>query len=132
MFVRILVCILFICVGVFFISCEKEDVELAKAIAYRDYCISLKKSAMSIQNLLENIKEIYEEDVLNEEYRKLKPARRHLFSPIVKPIEYIIKEFEEIEYKGKEFLIDKMEERGIVGSGQGSTPREVLVEMDEE
>ncbi|MBR4830822.1 MAG: DNA translocase FtsK [Bacilli bacterium] len=37
-----------------------------------------------------------------------------------------------IGYNRAANLIDKMEERGIVGPGQGSKPREVLVELDEE
>ena len=89
---------------------KKEDIELAKAIAYRDYCLSMKKSTMTIQDLLEKIKEIYQADVLNEVYRNLKPARRHLIRPIVNPTEYIIKEFEELEYEGKGFSEDDITE----------------------
>ncbi len=37
-----------------------------------------------------------------------------------------------IGYNRAANLIDKMEERGIVGPGQGSKPREVLAELDEE
>ena len=37
-----------------------------------------------------------------------------------------------IGYNRAANLIDKMEERGVVGPGQGSKPREVLVELEEE
>ena len=37
-----------------------------------------------------------------------------------------------IGYNRAANLVDKMEERGIVGPGQGSKPREVLVELEEE
>ena len=37
-----------------------------------------------------------------------------------------------IGYNRAANLIDKMEERGVVGPGQGSKPREVLVELEDE
>ena len=40
---------------------------------------------------------------MDEVYKKLHPARRQLVEPYIKPIEDIIEEFENIEYKGKGF-----------------------------
>ena len=84
----------------------KKQRKLVQKIAQKEYnrrllvCIKKQKSA------LENLLEILEECGLEEVYAKLHPARRQLVEPYIKPIEEVITEFENIQYKGKSFEED--------------------------
>ena len=84
---------------------EKKKAEIKK-MAQKEYCLKLnRKVDKHIKKLIE-LKDIYENEGLEQEYRKLHPARKELVEPLVKPIENMIDEFEKIEYAGKRFTED--------------------------
>lgn len=84
---------------------EKKKTEIKK-LAQKEYCQKLnRKVEKRIKKLIE-LQDIYENEELEQEYRRLHPARKHLIEPLVKPIENIIEDFENIEYTGKIFAED--------------------------
>lgn len=81
----------------------KEKRKIVKRIAQKEYwqkmlpCI--KKQKMAFHNLVMTL-DMY---ALDKVYEKLHPARKELVDPYIKPVDDIVKEFENVIYKGKEF-----------------------------
>lgn len=84
---------------------EKKKAEIKK-IAQKEYCLKLNRKVEKFIKKLIEIKDIYENEGLEQEYLKLHPARKQLVEPLVKPIEFIVDEFEKTEYTGKTFAED--------------------------
>lgn len=84
---------------------EKKKAEIKK-MAQKEYCLKLNRKVEKYIKKLIELKDIYENEGLEQEYRKLHPARKELVEPLVKPIENMIDEFEKIEYAGKRFTED--------------------------
>lgn len=80
-------------------SQRKEIVELAE----KDYYAKLNKKVCKQEKLLEQLEPFYENHILENVYQNMHLARKVLIDPIVKPIGMMIEEFENEEYKGKEF-----------------------------
>lgn len=74
-----------------------------KQIAQKEYCIKLNRKVDKYLQKLRELKKIYAGAELEEEYRGLHPARKKIVEPYIKPIEEIIKEFEDMKYEGKGF-----------------------------
>ena len=77
--------------------------EFIKQLAQKEYCLKLNES---IEKYIEKLKELlamYNEERLLEAFRCLHPARKCLVEPFIKPVEDIVKEFDHMEYEGKEF-----------------------------
>jgi len=90
----------------YYIGSEYQGKKMRKTvqkIAQKEYwqkmlpCI--KKQKMAIHDLLMTL----DRYALDKVYEKLHPARKELVAPYIKPMEDIIKEFEDITYQGKEF-----------------------------
>ena len=81
----------------------KKKRKLVQKIAQKEYTqqllVCIKKQKTALENLLKTL----DKYGLDEVCRKLHPARKQLVQPYIKPTEDIIAEFENIEYKGKEF-----------------------------
>ena len=81
----------------------KKKRMLVQKIAQKEYTqqllVCIKKQKTALENLLKTL----DKYGLDEVCRKLHPARKQLVQPYIKPTEDIIAEFENIEYKGKEF-----------------------------
>ena len=80
-------------------SRRKEVIELAE----KDYYVKLNKKLCKQKKLLEQLMPFYEEHILENVYENMHLARKILVSPVVKPVEMIIEEFENEEYEGKAF-----------------------------
>lgn len=81
----------------------KKRRDVAVGIANRDYAKELIKEVENQLKLLYKLKDFYEEERLENSYRKLGELRKKLITAPILPIEDIVKRFEEIEYEGKEF-----------------------------
>lgn len=81
----------------------KKKRKLVQKIAQKEYnqqlLFCVKKQKVAMEHLLITL----DKYGMDEVYKKLHPARRELVKPYIKPIEDIIEEFENIEYKGKGF-----------------------------
>ena len=82
---------------------SKKKIDYIKQLAQKDYCRSLQSTVKKLRNNLDNLIKIYSNEELEEAYRKLSKSRKAVVVPLIKPIEDIIREFESIEYQGKEF-----------------------------
>ncbi len=81
----------------------KDKRDYAAQIAQKEYCEKLDKKLQQYQKVLSTLQTLYENEELEEIYRKLHPARKVLVKPLVQPIEEIIKDFEANEYESKDF-----------------------------
>ena len=63
----------------------------------------IKSSITKVKRNLQSLIKIYKDEELEQIYRKLSPARKAVITPIFKPIEEIVAEFEGMQYNGKEF-----------------------------
>ena len=84
---------------------EKKKAEIRK-MAQKEYCLKLNQKVEKYIKRLSELKDTYENEGLEQEYRNLHPARKCLVEPLVKPIENMIEDFERIEYTGKTFAGD--------------------------
>lgn len=83
---------------------RKKDIAIR--IASGDYAKRIDKMIDRYLNLLEDLEELYMNKELEGIYRKLRKNRRELVEPLVRPIEELVQEFENIEYEGKSFDVD--------------------------
>lgn len=88
-------------IGKEYINSNKK--EMVEKLAEKEYCLKLEKEIKKYEYALEGVRKYIEEERLQNIYRNLYPGRKVLVSPIYKPIEEIIEEFEKIEYEGKCF-----------------------------
>ena len=82
---------------------DKNKREYIKQLAQKEYCLSIKNTVKKIKRSLEALIQIYRNEELEQLYRNLTPARKAVLEPIFKPVEEIVREFEAIQYTGKEF-----------------------------
>ena len=80
---------------------SKKKIGYIKKLAQKDYCIKMREKIKVLKQNIKNLIISYHE--IEEVYHKLTPGRKVLVTPLIKPIEDIIKEFEAIEHQGKEF-----------------------------
>ena len=85
---------------------NKEKREFVKQLAQKEYCLSIKNDVLKLKKNMELLVKVYQEEAIERKYRDLVPARKAVIKPLFKPIEEIIKEFESIQYTGKEFAED--------------------------
>ena len=85
---------------------NKKERELVRKLAQRDYCIALRKKLKKLIAGLEDILPFYRNEDLENVFRKTIPARQAVITPLVIPVEDIIREFESIQYEAKEFEKD--------------------------
>lgn len=83
-----------------------EKKEYIKQVAQKEYCIKLNKNLEKWLQKLKELEAVYKSHTLEEVYRNLHPGRKCLVEPLIRPVEEIIEEFENIEYEGKEFSED--------------------------
>ena len=81
----------------------KEQRKYVKGLAQKDYCQQLEKKVDEYIKHLEKLQKLYEDEELENVYRKLHIARKQLVIPMAKPIEQQIEEFENIAYEPKLF-----------------------------
>lgn len=107
----------------------KNKKEYAKQIAQKEYCLKMDKLLKKYRSALEEILNLYKKEELEDIYRDLYPARKVLVDPIIKPIEDIVKEFEEIQYEGKGFEEDdKTEYYTIKGERVRSKSEKIIAD----
>ena len=82
---------------------SKKKIDYIKQLAQKDYCRSLQSTVKKLRNNLDNLIKIYSSEELEGAYRKLSKSRKAVVTPLIKPIEDIIKEFEQIQYEGLGF-----------------------------
>lgn len=82
---------------------SKKNRDLVKRIAQKEYCQQLSKYIEQERKALEKLLETIENCPLENVYNRLHPARKELVEPLVKPVEKLIEEFENIMYEGKAF-----------------------------
>lgn len=82
---------------------NKDKKEFIKQLAQKEYFLSIKSSITKVKRNLQSLIKIYKDEELEQIYRKLSPARKAVITPIFKPIEEIVAEFEGMQYNGKEF-----------------------------
>lgn len=80
--------------------------EYIKQVAQKEYCTKLNKNLEKRLQKLKELKAVYKDNALEAVYRDLHPGRKCLVEPLVRSVEEIIDEFENIQYKGKEFSED--------------------------
>ena len=80
---------------------SKKKIGYIKKLAQKDYCLKMREKIKELKQNISVLIGTYEE--MEEVYHKLTPGRKVLVTPLIKPIEEIIAEFEAIEYQGKEF-----------------------------
>ena len=94
---------------------KKSEIELARKIAQRDYDIRLVRKAQKRVKAIQAFLTGYENTSLKQMYQKTNPYRRELVStPIISDDGYI-KNWQAVEYKGKQFAEEEAEyitERG--------------------
>ncbi|MBE5882104.1 MAG: hypothetical protein E7289_07365 [Lachnospiraceae bacterium] len=94
---------------------KKSEMNLAKAIAQRDYDTRIVECAKARIEAINRFLKKYERNGLAEAYEKTNRQRRLLISPEIIPDNEYIKQWMEVEYTGKPFLDDENEiitERG--------------------
>lgn len=94
---------------------RKNEVNLAKAIAQRDYDIAVNKKATERMKALKNFLKSYEKTDLENLYQEVFPERRKLIEPVIITDEEYVKDWQTMEYQGKKFADDEVEittERG--------------------
>lgn len=107
----------------------KGKKELISKIAQKEYAQQLDRKLEEYQEKLEILKQLYEGEEAENIYRNLHPARKIIIEPIVRPVEDIIKEFEKIEYQGKEFSVeDKTEFYTIKGERVRSKSEKIIAD----
>ena len=82
---------------------SKDKIGYIKRIAQRDYCRSMEGLVKKVRSNLETLMKVYNNEELEQAYRKLPSARKAVVTPLIKPIEDIVKEFEQIQYEGLGF-----------------------------
>lgn len=82
---------------------NKDKKEFIKQLAQKEYCMSIKSKITKVKRNLQSLIKVYKNEELEQIYRKLSPARKAVITPMFKPIEEIIAEFDAIQYIGKEF-----------------------------
>lgn len=82
---------------------NKDKKQVIKQLAQKEYCLSIKSKIAKVKQTIELLIKVYKDEELEQVYRKLSPVRKAVTSPLFKPIEEIIEEFEAIQYNGKEF-----------------------------
>lgn len=94
---------------------KKNERELAKRIAQRDYDMCILKNAKERLKAIENFQAKYEKTNLKEIGMRLNPCRRDLLDAIIISDEEFVKQWESVSYKGKVLIDDEqaiMTERG--------------------
>ena len=77
--------------------------EFAQKIAQKEYCEKLKIEIVKYERILKQLNDLYAERDLGHIYEELHPGRKMLFQPLVKPVEDVKRDFENIIYLGKPF-----------------------------
>ena len=71
-----------------------KDKEVAIKLANKEYLTALDKELRIYEKLILKMKDFYEKKSLQKIYMKLNPARKVLVTPLYRPVEDIIAEFE--------------------------------------
>ncbi len=85
---------------------KKEERQLAKDIAQRDYDICVIKCATEKIHLIEAFLERYKKNCLKEIYEKLNSYRKELIDICVISDEEFVKQWQSLQYEGKAFTDD--------------------------
>lgn len=86
---------------------RKNEIDFARKLAQRDYDMSVIKLAEERIKVIERFLEAYDKTCLKKLYRKVNPYRKILITPSVLSDEEFIKQWQEMEYKGKPFEDDE-------------------------
>lgn len=82
---------------------KSKEKKLAVRLAEKEYGEKLDKQLGKYERALELIEDFIENERLQNIYRELHPARKAIVTPVYRPIELIVDEFEQITYNGKGF-----------------------------
>ena len=88
---------------------RKEEINIVKAIAQRDYDLQVVKRAEERIKAISNFMEKYKKTNLAEAYQQTNSYRRKLIFPAAISDEEFIKQWQTVEYKGKPFVNDENE-----------------------
>lgn len=82
---------------------RNKERKLVIDLAEKEYFVKLDEQMKKYEKALTVVEDFLENEQLQNIYRKLHPARKAVVTPIYKPIELVIEEFEQIKYDGKAF-----------------------------
>lgn len=82
---------------------KQKELGMAKAIAQRDYDVSILKNAIERKREIERFLEKYHRTNLKEVYQKMHPCRRKLVNTVILSDEEYIHQWQNKEYEGKVF-----------------------------
>jgi hypothetical protein len=94
---------------------KKSERDLAKNIAQRDYDISILKKANERLKAIEIFLDKYKKTNLKEIYSRMHQCRRELIQAVAISDEEFVRQWQDVEYKGKDFVDNEQEiltERG--------------------
>ncbi|MBE5877347.1 MAG: hypothetical protein E7290_10730 [Lachnospiraceae bacterium] len=77
---------------------RKNEIELAKQLAQRDYDIQILKAAETRKKAIEHLVKVYEQTDLGEIYRKTNQYRKALITPVEISDEEYIRRWQEVDY----------------------------------
>lgn len=108
---------------------KKKERKLATQLAQKEYYEKLDKEMLKYEKALTIVENFLENEILQNVYRKLHPARKVLVVPAYRPIEKVIDEFEKIEYECKGFRDeDKTEYYTIKGERVRSKSEKIIAD----
>lgn len=108
---------------------NSKEKKLAIRLAEKEYSLKIDKQLRRYEHALEVIEDFIENERLQNIYRELHPARKAVITPLYRPIEEIIEEFEQIKYKGKEFdELDKTSYYTIKGERVRSKSEKIIAD----
>lgn len=86
---------------------KKDEKQFARRIAQRDYDVSVIKNAVERIKAIEKFLKIYEKTCLKQLYKKTNLYRRELITAKIISDDEFIKQWQSVEYKGKQFSDDE-------------------------
>lgn len=80
-----------------------SKINLAKSLAQKEYYQKIHPLISKTLRIIRQLDRIYESDELENVYGKLSPGRKALVKPLFRPMEDLIKKWENIQYEPKPF-----------------------------
>lgn len=105
------------------------EIELAKQLAQKDYDIQIIKACERELNAIHKYETVIPGKVAEDIYKTLHPARQAIISPIRETDEEYIRNWQEKEYKGKEFYEDTPEFYTLKGERVRSKSEIIIADM---
>lgn len=108
---------------------KSKEKKLAIRLAEKEYSLKIEKQLGRYESALEVIEDFIENERLQNIYRELHPARKAIVTPLYRPIEDIIEEFEQIKYEEKGFdELDKTSYYTIKGERVRSKSEKIIAD----